>query len=74
MNRVEFSWTQIIKDTNDEGILLLMEDQKIYVNDYNYLIINGKEHITSTEMLNRIRRLIDVKVINDREKIIDRLL
>tara|TARA_R110000772_G_scaffold2410_4_gene8529 strand:+ start:25507 stop:25722 length:216 start_codon:yes stop_codon:yes gene_type:complete len=71
MIRKGVEWLDILEETNDSGILLLMDDHRICVDDEGYIIINEKSYIAKTLLINRIDKLSDIK---RREKIINELL
>tara|TARA_R110000772_G_scaffold12063_4_gene37240 strand:- start:7735 stop:7968 length:234 start_codon:yes stop_codon:yes gene_type:complete len=71
---MKVEWLNILEQTNDGGILLLMDDNNIHVDERDFLIINKKSYIASTKLLNRVIRLSDIKKIFNREKIINGLL
>ena len=71
---VEVGWISILEQTNDGGILLLMNDNRIYIDGEKKLIINGKSHIVSDKLRNTINRVSNIKKPFDREKIINEIL
>lgn len=74
MSGVKEGWVDILNDVDDVGVMLLMNDHNIYVDEHNYLVVGEKSHIASTQLLNRITRLREKKILIEREKNLDKLL